>query len=282
MTGKILAWLKVEERPEPPPGAGADLRIFRASRQHLRYLFLGWGLKQASALLGILISLAYFAGWDIPFANMDPFREWLDEADVQAGPFQIDLAVWIHRLEIFALATFGIQMTISGWWLHLSWRLHWYMVGDEMMRIREGLWQVREQTFTISKIQNMTVHQNILQKLFGIGDLEVHTAGGGGKSDDEDDEKGQLHVGWFRGMDDPWALRDELRAGLSRFAGSGLGAEDHDEAIAPAAPPASPEPFSAGASGGLVEAARELRDEARHLRHAFASSRTGDGSIGEG
>ena len=282
MTSRVLEWLRLDERPEPPPGAGPDLRIFRASRLYLRYLFLGWGLKQAGALLGILVSLAYFSGWDLPFGDLDPFRGWLDDAEFRLGPLEVDLALWIHRLEILALATFAVQAAVSAWWLWLRWRMHWYMVGDEMMRIREGLWQVREQTFTLSKIQNMTVHQNLLQKLFGIGDLEVHTAGGGGKTTDDEGEEGTLHVGWFRGMDDPWALRDALRAGLSRYAGAGLGDADDRLVDHPTPDIDAAEPIATDATAGpaaLVQAARELRDEARRLRRVATSGAVATESI---
>ncbi|MEM9555240.1 MAG: PH domain-containing protein [Acidobacteriota bacterium] len=267
----LLARLRVTARPTPPPGAGPDLRIFRASRRHLSYLYVGWTLNQLGALIGILLSLAYFAGWDIPFLPFDPVAAWLGDA-VSIGPFEVDLRLWIHRLEIFALSTFALQAAFSGWLLHLRWRLHWYLVGDEMMRIRRGLWTVREQTFTISKIQNMSVHQNIVQRLLGIGSLEVHTAGGGSGKPSVDGED-PLHVAWFRGMDDPWALRDALRERLARCRGAGLGDEDDDQDSDDHAAETQASSTTGAAPSELLAAALALRDEARELRAAATSRR---------
>lgn len=267
MTGRVLRWLRVSERPDPPPGAGPDHRFFRASRNQLRYRYAQWSLSQLGALAGILYSLAYFAGWDIPFVMIDPFRDWLDRGGtVSLGRLELDVAVWIHRVELFALSTFAVQAAISAWWVRLRWRLHWYLIGDEMMRIREGLWQVREQTFTIAKIQNMTVHQNIVQRFLGIGDLEVHTAGGGGTSN-LDDASTSLHVAWFRGVDDPWSLRDILRDRLASHRGTGLG-DDDDHADDPDRDHSTARVALGVAGPELLEAATALRDEARRLREA--------------
>lgn len=272
MTSDILAFLRVSERPEPPPGSGTDLAIFRASEKHLGYRFAGWGLKQLGTLVGLLVSLAFLGGWDLPlfrFAEIrDAFVREISGIDFEIGfgLFEINLFRLIALLELFALATFLFQLVVSAWWLRLRWRLHWYMVGEEMLRIREGLWTVREQTFTIAKVQNLTVHQNVIQRFLGIGDLEVHTAGGGQAKGDGDDDESRLHVGWFRGMDDPWSLRDRIRGRLGRHADSGLG-DDEPEDEPDVELDASPRPAGAGSTdlAALVEAAEALRAEARHL-----------------
>lgn len=270
MTARLLEWLRVSERPESPPGAG-EVRMFRASRRYLRYVFAVWGLQQAGALAGLLLSLAIFAGWRPGGFEFMGIPEALEDVTVSLGPLRLELMPWLHRIEVFALSTFALQLLVSGWWLHLRWRLHWYLVGEEMLRIREGLWLVREQTFTLSKIQNMTVHQNLIQRWLGIGDLEIHTAGGAGKAKGDDENEAQLHVGWFRGLDDPWALRDELRRRLGRYAGAGLGDHDDDPieredgrgGVAPIA--LGP---SAGEASALASTLDELRREARALRSA--------------
>ncbi|MCG8460319.1 MAG: PH domain-containing protein [Holophagales bacterium] len=284
MIATFLRWLRVSERPDPPPGSGPDLRIFRASRRHLAYLHLPWALKQLGALFGILLSLAFLGAIDLPILGwLDEdlaeigrsFEENVAEVEVPLGPAHTNLRNLLLGVEMLAIGLFLAQLAVSAWWLRLQWRLHWYMVGEEMLRIRSGLWKLREQTFTLAKIQNLTVHQNAVQRLFRIGDLEVHTAGGGAQPESGGEEP--LHVGWFRGMDDPWQLRDHIREQLARQKGAGLGDAD-DEApedgvqaeptprVEAAGRPAEPGPALA-----LLTAARELRDEARALRASLRS-----------
>ena len=77
------------------------------------------------------------------------------------------------------------------------------MVSDESLRIREGLVRVPEQTMTVANIQNMRISQGPLQRLFGLAEFEVHTAGGGGKATEDDKSATRnLHVGHFRGLGD--------------------------------------------------------------------------------
>ena len=143
------------------------------------------------------------------------------------------------------------------------------MVSEESLRIREGLVSVREQTMTVANIQNMNVRQGPVQRLFGIADLEVHTAGGGNSGEAvEDGGAGgkQLHRGRFRGLEDAQGLRDRVRAALVRHRNAGLG--DPDESHELEEPEASRD--SERVSEGLVAAAARLAREARALRQALA------------
>ena len=134
------------------------------------------------------------------------------------------------------------------------------MVSDESLRIREGLVRVREQTMTVANIQNMRIRQGPLLRVFGLAELEVHTAGGGGKATDDDKSASRnLHVGHFRGLEDAWALRDRLRGALARHRTSGLRDPDEDRSLPRDGRAAEPE-------SGLLTAAETLLAEARRLR----------------
>jgi uncharacterized membrane protein YdbT with pleckstrin-like domain len=168
---------------------------------------------------------------------------------------------FIELIEYIALGFFAIQAITSGLLLKLGWELRWYMVGDECLRIREGLWRVKEQTMTISKIQNMSVRQNPLQKLLGIEDLEIHTAGGGAKTSSDSEEDKGLHVGHFRGIENGAELRAQIRARMARSKGSGLG----DEAEHPVEPAQSFAGETGTVGAQTLDAARELLAESRRL-----------------
>ena len=168
---------------------------------------------------------------------------------------RLDLPDIILFFEALAIATFVAQLVFTGLLLKLSWELRWYMVGERSLRIRHGLWKVREQTMTIANIQNMIVRQGPVMRAFGFSDLEVHTAGGGsGLSSGEDptQAKDSFHVGRLRGLHDASALRDKIRARLQAVHGAGVDAADVETATAALEAAADAE----GAPADLASAAR--------------------------
>jgi uncharacterized membrane protein YdbT with pleckstrin-like domain len=122
------------------------------------------------------------------------------------------------------------------------------------VRIREGVVIIHEMTLTFANVQNVTIDQGPLQRMFGIADLRVQTAGGGGS---EQPGMRSMHTGILRGLDDAEKLREAVLARLRIVADAGLG--DHDDAQAQAAQvPAE----------GLAHAAAMLLAEARALASA--------------
>lgn len=230
MRERLLALLQVPERPDPPPGAGDALETFRAERAFLYYSALLWIPKQFAAFAGLMFSLAFFGGLDdvpVRFAEAKGL-EWLVEKLVgmgfTVGTLDLRLTTAIGFFEILAIVAWASQLIFTGLLLKISWELRWYMVGERSLRIRHGLWSVREQTMTIANIQNMIVRQGPLQRLFGISDLEVHTAGGGSASspgEDSTEQKDSFHVGRLRGLKDASSLRDKIRERLQAVQGVG-------------------------------------------------------------
>ncbi len=282
MKRRLLRLLRLAERPEPPPGSGPTLEVFRASRRFLQLKVASWALRQTAALAGILFSLAFLGA--VEQAGEGPMRKvmarladrifHIDRPDLAAN---YTAEVWdvVRAIELLAVAFFVVELALSWLLLRLDWEARWYMVSDESLRIREGLFRTHERTMTVANIQNLSIRRGPLQKLLGIADLEVRTAGGGSTSSHEPGSSStNLHVGRFRGIENATALRDRIEASLRRHRDTGLGDPDdahHDEAPAAgaAATPgmACPSP--------VVAAAEELRREASALRvaaEAFAKS----------
>ncbi len=244
----IVKWLKVPPPPVPPAGSKGSTRIFRAAAGFYKYRLIGWGMKQASALVGIVVGLTFFEA--IPDINILGF------AVVSLGDI----------IEIFAILAFIAQLPFTFALVHLDYRMRWYIVTDRSLRIREGIWRVKEQTMTFSNIQNMAIQQGPLQRFFEIEDLRVRTAGGGEAVDHENAEKAgmNMHLGYFHGVDNAALIRDAILEHLKRLKSGGLG--DPEEAETEAAPePAAGVPPGAPA---LLDAAREALREARLLRSA--------------
>ncbi|MDE2923887.1 MAG: PH domain-containing protein [Acidobacteriota bacterium] len=255
---RLLALFRVEERPEPPPGSPESLRTFRASPRFFRYSLLKWGLGQTGALFGVVVSTLGFL----------PIAFWADEGFefLEFGPWS-DLT---RAFGPFLIVLFVVQVPLSYLVLRLGYEMRWYMVSDRALRIRSGVYSVREQTMTVVNIQNMAVKRGPLQRLFGIADLEIRTASGGGSDDDDEDS---LSRGLLQGLDNADELRNLLLASLRQSRDAGLG--DPDDR--PGMPAVEAAPTKARASGGtenasVLAAAGDLLAECRALRRAVAGS----------
>ena len=269
----LLRLFRVEEQPEPPPGSPESLRTFRASPRFFRYSVLKWALGQGGAILGLIVSAFGFGfvnpeTWTTDVEAFDRFRivnPWTTDIE------PLDRFLWFTQ--VFApllIILFLVQLVASFVVLRLGYEMRWYMVSDRALRIRYGIYSLREQTLTVVNIQNMAVKRGPLQRLFGIADLEIRTASGGGSDDDDEDS---LSRGLLQGLDNAEEVRDLLLAALRRSRDAGLGDPD-DRSTAPAVPASSPRAAApAGGDGGSVlAAARELLAESRALRRTVAGS----------
>ncbi len=232
MTWRDLVFrvMRVPPTPEPPPGSPP--RVFRAAPNFFKLRLLRWSATQLVAVAGVVIAIFFLR---------------------QAEPKMPSVVLWFWRAgEILGIAALAFEI-VFGWILvRLDYELRWYMLSDRAIRIREGITTVREKTIALANIQNLAVRQGPLQRLLGIADVEVKTAGGGGSSSEMEGKKGArepMHVAYFRGVDNAEEIRDLLREGVRLQRDAGLGDPD-EEAAAP----------------GVEEAIAELLAEARKLR----------------
>jgi len=272
----LLEVLRVPPEPQPPVGSAESIRIFRASRNYYRYSLVRWGLKQVGGLVGIFFLIGMNTAFD--FESRIPWERWsgnraADSADEAAEPGDTpEIAGWLggghlfFLIEMVGLAALVVQAPVTYMMVRLDYEMRWYIVTDRSLRIREGVASIREMTMTFANVQNLSIEQGPIQRLLGISDLRVRTAGGG--SGDEDKEHGDkeahsMHVGYLRGVDQAEEIRDSILARLRRLKDSGLG--DLDDASAAHGP-------APARGAGLLAAAREVLDESRALRRALGAS----------
>lgn len=236
---RALRFLRVPAEPHPPEG-GRVIRVFRAAPAYYRYRLALWGLKQLSALLGLIGGLVFIA-------------TVLDEVTEPR-------VVWVvGAIEVGAWALFLLQLPVGLAVVRLDFEMRWYILSDRSLRIREGILEVREKTMTFANIQQVSIRQNPLQRMLGLADVEVRTAGGGAGGKGKEGQVGEsMHEAYFRGVDNAAEIRTAILERVRRHRDAGLG--DPDE---PALPPDVPEPEA-------LLAARELLREARELRRALA------------
>ena len=248
----LLRMLKVPREPDPPAGTAESLRVFRASRRYLQYRLIPWAIAQA--WFACLALFAFFSlQGALSGADVAPWARWL-----------------LGVVETFGWIALVGGVLVSYATIRLDFEMRYYMVTDRSLRIREGVWDVHEMTMTFANIQNISIEQGPIQRLLGIADVRVQSAGGGGmgqggKGGGKQGAMRDLHVGWFRGVDDAQAIRDLVLDRLKRLRDAGLG--DHDD-DAQHEPQHGSAPRDSASPGPRVALLRELLDEMRWLRSA--------------
>ncbi|NOK00200.1 MULTISPECIES: PH domain-containing protein [Myxococcus] len=242
----LLRLLKVPPAPHIPEGAA--VRVFRSAPSYRRLQLLHWGLRQASVVVGLIftwVAVKHRFVPHIPYAYADTV---------------------FFAVELFAWLAFAVQLPITFLVAWLDYEYRWYILSDRSLRIREGLVSLQEKTMTFANIQQVSIRQNPLQRLFGISDVKVETAGGGGNSGSRDADASTregLHEAHFRGVDNPEEIRDVIMTRVRMHRDAGLGEPQHAE---PALPPPSTAP-----SAETLGAAKELLGEMRALRGVLAA-----------
>lgn len=281
----ILRLARVPHEPEPPAGAPGSVRVFRAGRNYYKLKLVRWGLTQLGALAGILFSVWFLAQLDHAYSRLDDaaVRERSAPAEAvtpssptaavrtagkrhpslaqlraQVGEWPRWAIILLHVAEGGAILVFLGQLPVTFIGTRLDFEQHWYIVTDRSLRIRTGIVRLQEATMSFANLQQVEVAQGPLQRLLGIADVQVRSAGGGGG----EGPKGRgdsLHEGTFHGVDNAHEIRDLILARLRRFREAGLG-DPEDRVAIEATDTADP----------ALAAARDLLAEARRLRGALA------------
>jgi membrane protein YdbS with pleckstrin-like domain len=177
----------------------------------------------------------------------------------------------LWTLKIVGLAAYLLQLPLTYAIRRLDFEMRWYVVTDRSLRIRTGVWSVQESTMSFANLQQVEVSQGPLQRLLGLADVKVQSAGGSdnphGKPQDD------LHTGHFHGVDNAHEIRDLIQDRLRRFRESGLGDPEEARQAALAAAAQHQAAMAATAQGpddaDVLAAARELAAEAKALRVAL-------------
>lgn len=221
--------------PEAPWGRPASLRVVQPGRGYVRMRRWRWAISTVVALAAILLSM-----FGIEFIDFGDF-----------GRF-------IHRIilpfEILALVILPVQAAVSFVLLHLDAHYRWYLLTDESLRLREGLWTVREMTISLPNIQHVGLRQGPFERLFGVANVEVRTAGGGSREAGEDVET-CLHIGLLSGVEHAESVRDDI---VARWRAARREAD-----VAPESPPDDPLLALRDVGRVLEAAARAMGDAVR-------------------
>jgi membrane protein YdbS with pleckstrin-like domain len=301
----LLRVMRVPHEPAPPFGAPGSIRVFRAGRNYYNLRLLRWGVGQVGATIGLCFSLMFF--WWFKAEVESALRASPQPAVALAAPavapvgqpapaalsraekaealdrsrrlarinFSKSVASktspWvIIVLEIFeagGVLLFLAQIPVSFALVRLDYELHWYIVTDRSLRIRTGVLRLQESTMSFANLQQVEVKQGPLQRLLGLADVHVQSAGGAGNHNPQTGQTGDsLHTGIFHSVDNATEIRDLILERLRQFRQTGLG--DPDEH--PDHPTLSAPLAAAATTTDHLAAAHELLAEARALRQALS------------
>ena len=225
----VLRLARVPADPHVPEGAEESVRVFNAGRNYFTWRMILWGLGNAAIALGLLVAFAFSF---IP--TLPPLVR----------------AIWLAA-EAGAVSIFVASIPITYFLQRLNYEMRWYIVTDRSLRIRSGVVWLQEITMTFANIQEIRVNANPIERLLGLANVDVRSAGGG---DTAHGESSSGHVGKFAGVDNAEAIRDLLVERLRVYRDSGLGEKTAE----------AREPLS-------LSAAREVLQETRALRNSLAS-----------
>ena len=225
----VLRLARVPADPHVPEGAEESVRVFNAGRNYFTWRMILWGLGNAATALGLSVAFAFSFIPTLP---------------------SLVRAIWL-AVEAGAVGMFVASIPITYFLQRLNYEMRWYIVTDRSLRIRSGVVWLQEITMTFANIQGIRVNANPIERLLGLANVEVRSAGGG---DTAHGEPSSGHVGKFAGVDNAEAIRDLLVERLRVYRDSGLGEKTAE----------AREPLS-------LSAAREVLRETRALRNSLAS-----------
>lgn len=250
----VLRAFRVPPEPRLPAGEPESARVFRAGANYWKLKVLGWSARQALTLAGF-VSFAVIlstASASVGAGKGGP------PAFLLGAPIAL-----VQSIEVLAWGVWLLQIPITFAIVRLDYELRWYIVTDRAARLREGIVNLKEMTFTLANVQDIRLRQGPLQRLLGLADVELRTAGGSeapaGGGAHGGHASANLHLARFRGVENAEAIRDLVIDRMKKARGAGLG--DPDDAPLPAAAPVAL---------ALEAAARGLAEESARLRAALS------------
>jgi membrane protein YdbS with pleckstrin-like domain len=226
----VLRLASVPAEPHVPEGASGSVRVFNAGRNYFVWRLILWGIANAVIALILLVAFGFSFIPKLP---------------------PVVRTIWLS-LEAVAVAVFVVSIPVTYFLQRLNYEMRWYIVTDRSLRIRSGVVWLQEMTMTFANVQGIRVNANPIERLLGLANVEVQSAGGGG-TDHSHGMPSSGHVAKFEGVDNAAVIRDLIVERLRVYHDSGLGEKTVD-AQAPVA----------------LFAAREVLRETTALRNSLS------------
>jgi len=109
-------------------------------------------------------------------------RRWVGALVIPGGAFLASQGFGIRTI-LLVVAGFIVVAALAAVWGFLAWRATTYMVSGGAFHLRRGVVQKSERTIPLDHVQSVDTVQGIIQRLFGVVEVRVETAGGGNEPD---------------------------------------------------------------------------------------------------
>jgi uncharacterized membrane protein YdbT with pleckstrin-like domain len=108
------------------------------------------------------------------------------------------VCIWAGASWLVTLVVVGVVAVVTVVWVLLE-TIRWkYAITNRRILVRHGLVSIHEQTARLERVQDVTLHQTLFDRMFGVGRLQIDTAGSSG---------GPLE---FKALVDPTRVREVL------------------------------------------------------------------------
>jgi len=110
-------------------------------------------------------------------------RRWVSAFVFPGVAFLVSQGFSLGTLALVALGALVVA-ALAAVWGFLSWRATTYAVAGGAFRLRTGVFQKNERTIPLDHVQSVDTVQGVIQRLFGVFEVRVETAGGGAAEPD--------------------------------------------------------------------------------------------------
>ena len=121
------------------------------------------------------------------------------------------VCIWAGASWLVTLVVVGVVAVVTVVWVLLE-TIRWkYAITNRRILVRHGLVSIHEQTARLERVQDVTLHQTLFDRMFGVGRLQIDTAGSSG---------GPLE---FKALVDPTRVREVLDEAVRQERGADTG-----------------------------------------------------------
>ena len=110
-------------------------------------------------------------------------RRWMGAFVLPGIAFLVSQGFSPGTLVLLALGALVVA-TLAAVWGFVSWRATTYAVSGNAFRLRTGVFQRNERTIPLEHVQSVDTVQGVIQRLFGVYEVRLETAGGGAAEPD--------------------------------------------------------------------------------------------------
>src|SRR5918997_700230 len=110
-------------------------------------------------------------------------RRWISGLVIPGVFLLVSQGFSLWTVTLFLLGIIVVAV-LAALWGFLSWRATTYAVTGNSFRLRQGVFQKSERTIPLDHVQSVDTVQGIVQRIFGVYEVRVETAGGGASEPD--------------------------------------------------------------------------------------------------